>query len=294
MGMRSGGIDECFKNMDFPIRHWNPFPRRFPFPFPVATAAFLPAKENWIRRAFPTCNFSFILHGRGDFFRKGQHYVVEAPCVITQWPGEFVEYGPTPPNGTWTELYLIYSSRMMKPFEKAGLIDTGRPVWPIQSLPTIKALVEELHQLTHSSTPEDTVDRVDRVCERLIFEASLTRQADAPGLHTARAVAESFRVDLRQSFDLEQTARQHGMSTATFRRRWAEFSPISPHRYLEQLRLSEACRLLAETAHPIKSIAQAVGFDDEFYFSRRFQASYLMAPRAYRKIHLLQQRPPEP
>lgn len=288
--MRIDGMDECFKNMDFPVRHWNPFPRRFPFPFPVATANFIAEKENWIRRSFHTCNFSFILRGRGDFYRKGRYYPVEAPCVITQWPGEFVEYGPTPENSTWTELYLIYDGRLMKSFEKARLIETKRPVWPIQSLSTVQALVEELHRLAHTITPEDTVDRVDRVCERLIFEASITRQTDEYSSQLAKDVAAELRSNLRQPFDLADTARHYGMSVPTFRRRWAEFSNLSPHRYLEQLRLREACRLLAETQHPVKKIAQTVGFDDEFYFSRRFQAAIKMAPRDYRKTHHMHRR----
>ena len=215
---------------------------------------------------------------------------MEAPCVITQWPGEFVEYGPTPVNSTWTELYLIYDGRLMKTFEKARLIESKRPVWPIQSLSTVQALVEELHRLAHTITPEDTVDRVDRVCERLIFEASITRQTDEFSSQLAKDVAAELRSDLRRPFDLANTARQYGMSVPTFRRRWAEFSSLSPHRYLEQLRLREACRLLAETQHPVKKIAQTVGFDDEFYFSRRFQAAIKMAPRDYRKTHHMHRR----
>lgn len=290
MGMRTDGMDECFKNMDFPIRHWNPYPRRFPFPFPVASANFVPEKKNWIRRAFRTCNFSFILQGRGEFYRKGRYHAVEAPCVITQWPGEFVEYGPPPPDESWAELYLIYDGRLMKAFEKTGLIETKRPVWPIQAVSTVHTLVTELHVLAHTTCPEDTVDRVDRVCERLIFESSLIRRADEHIPQLAEDVASELRNDLRRPFNLEETARQYGMSVPTFRRRWAEFSSLSPHRYLEQLRLREACRLLAETPQPIKEIAQTVGFDDEFYFSRRFQAAIKMAPRDYRKTHHMLRR----
>ena len=77
------------------------------------------------------------------------------------------------------------------------------------------------------------------------------------------------------------------MSVSTFQRRWNEAMGITPARYALGLRLQEACRLLIETSDSISEVANACGFDDEFYFSRCFRREFGIPPRSYRKDHLI-------
>ena len=52
--------------------------------------------------------------------------------------------------------------------------------------------------------------------------------------------------------------------------------------YVTQLRLNRAKELLSATDMKIRDIAQAVGFEDEKYFSRRFTQEVGMSPNEYR------------
>ena len=275
-------MDRFFNNMDFSVKQWAPFSRRFPSQFPVGSADRIPRKADWVRRAFGTCNFSFILSGRGEFRRGGQTWTVQAPCVLTQWPREYVEYGP-PPGETWDELYLIYDARIMSRFKQSRLINPAEPMWPIGDIAAVHAQIVELERLANSTLPETGVDQVDRVCERLILETRLAphRTMEDP-LH--RLIAETERHP-GNSVDFETLALRHGMSLSTFRRRWAATCKLPPARFLQQLRLREACRLLAETTQPINEIAHSVGFEDELYFSRCFRKEMHMPPRDYRNAY---------
>lgn len=275
-------MDTLIKNMDFSVKHWAPYPRRFPSAFPVVTAAFI-EKDHWMRQTFLDCAFSLILRGRGEFHRNGKLWNVESPCVITQWPGEYLEYGPV--DGTWDEVYIIYEPELMPKLQRCHLIDMERPVWPIHDLPSVNAQISELELWTKSPTPEEVVDRVDRTCERLVLETWLrppSRAAVEPALMT---LLQNVKTRLDQRIDLEAEAARNGMSVATFRRRWAAISDVSPARYLQQLRMRDACRRLVETNQPIAEIAHALGFEDEFYFSRRFRKEFQMPPREYRKAY---------
>jgi AraC family transcriptional regulator of arabinose operon len=49
------------------------------------------------------------------------------------------------------------------------------------------------------------------------------------------------------------------------------------------VRLRQAARLLAFTAHPVAAIAHEVGFQSAFYFSRQFKAYYGQSPTVYRR-----------
>jgi transcriptional regulator GlxA family with amidase domain len=128
---------------------------------------------------------------------------------------------------------------------------------------------------------------MDRLCERLILESLL------PGVKTqsgsddqvVQDIVVQFRHRPHLSHDLEEIARHHGLSTSTLRRRWFEAMKITPGRYLLNLRLQNARRLLAETTLPVGEIAAQAGFQDMFYFSRRFKLETKLTPTQYRRYY---------
>lgn len=280
-------MESIFKNMDFLIKHWGSLPRRYPAQFPLITASMIALKKDWIRHPFSTCNFSFILSGRGEFHRFEKCWPVVAPCVITQWPGEHVEYGPTAQNNpsvTWDELYLIYDSALFSRFKQAQLIHADKPVWPIENISAVLTQIEEIGNIASSQHPEEEVDRMDRACERLIVESLLPAPRALQDETTViQKIQNELRSHLHKDMDVDAVAERYGLSPATFRRRWSEATEIPPAHYRLQYRLREACNLLVMTDHPIKAVARKVGFADELYFSRRFHRDIGMSPSAYRK-----------
>jgi AraC-like DNA-binding protein len=278
--------------MDFPTKHWTAFARRHPSAFPVVNTNYIANKDHWVRTAFATCNFSFVLRGQGELHRLGEICPVIAPCVITQWPGEYVEYGPLrSPAGTWDELYITYAAETKSHFEAAQLIEVNRPVWPIRDLAAVRMQAAALSQLAQADEPESVVDRVDRTCERLILEswlAPIRRPAPKGEAATVQAIMDEIRARIAEpAFRPEALAARHGWSVSTFRRRWDEVMPESPSRTLQGLRMQAACRLLVESTLPVHEIATQAGYSDEFYFSRRFRIEQGMPPREYRRAYLL-------
>jgi YesN/AraC family two-component response regulator len=59
----------------------------------------------------------------------------------------------------------------------------------------------------------------------------------------------------------------------------------SPINYLINLRLEKAKNLLVSTESPIKSIAQAVGYKDAYYFSKLFKKYCGHSPCKFRAIN---------
>jgi len=52
----------------------------------------------------------------------------------------------------------------------------------------------------------------------------------------------------------------------------------TPQRFAERLRLDHARHLLERTNLSVSEVAAEVGFDDPFYFSRRFKRAFGKAP----------------
>ena len=80
-------------------------------------------------------------------------------------------------------------------------------------------------------------------------------------------------------------AKRVAMSTDGFRRSFLSWLHTTPVRYVQQVRIREACRLLSEGDETIDRIAGQVGFADRFHFSRVFKQHTNTTPARYRKLH---------
>ncbi|MFZ0435864.1 MAG: helix-turn-helix domain-containing protein [Chthoniobacterales bacterium] len=275
-------MDIHFKNLSFPVSYWNAHEGSLRSLFRLERIGFIPRKTGWVRSQFDTVNFSLILHGGGEFHRKGHCWKVEAPCVITELDGDYLEYGPSEPHEYWTELYLVYSSGLIPRFVECGFIEESRPVWPISNPSALRPLLEELARCL--ATKEKPA-RIDRIAERIILETLLPPHVSDSSV-ISKAI-DAIQTNWQSPPNLESLAGKCNMSVSTFQRRWNESMGITPARYALGLRLQEACRLLIETGDTISEVAKACGFDDEFYFSRCFRREFGTPPRSYRKEHLI-------
>ena len=86
-----------------------------------------------------------------------------------------------------------------------------------------------------------------------------------------------------QPVTLDELVEISGMSRRNFIRTFEETTGSSPIKYLIDLRIREASRLLRSTDKSVTDIAFDVGFADSNYFSRQFRSALGISPREYRK-----------
>lgn len=90
--------------------------------------------------------------------------------------------------------------------------------------------------------------------------------------------------NFKEAVNLEDAARQAGLSPFHFLRVFSKVAGVTPHQYLLRLRLREAARLLAEGSRPVTDVAFDAGFADLSNFVRTFRRAAGLPPRAFRKI----------
>lgn len=83
-----------------------------------------------------------------------------------------------------------------------------------------------------------------------------------------------------EKISLAQLCSLTGLSRSTLLRDFARSLGVTPYRYLQALRISEAKRLLAEGSPPIEA-AMAAGFSDQSHFSSFFNMYTGLTPGAY-------------
>lgn len=282
-------MDIYFKYMDNIFMHVAPLPRRFPACPQVQSVGYTPNKSDHVTNVFSSINFSLLLRGEGTYEWQGRLHVVQAPCVITQWPGVRMDYGPRS-GTTWEELYIIYERDAIDAFQASHLLSFDQPFWLIRRETRVLEAFEALCELLQASQMDGYVDRVDRGCESLLLETHLgARYRNTPSREeeVVHAIRRTIRENPFMPYDLTALAYDYGLSPSTFRRYWKQFVPEPPGRYLTHVRMRGACRMLVETDCSIAEVARETGYEDPFYFSRAFRQIMGMAPRAYRKRHLV-------
>lgn len=80
-----------------------------------------------------------------------------------------------------------------------------------------------------------------------------------------------------------EIARRLGMGETLFRKRFRIMTSRTPHQYLRERQVQQAVGMLSETSLTVKRIAQIVGFDDPYHFSRVFREITGQSPARYRR-----------
>ncbi|MEO6004830.1 MAG: AraC family transcriptional regulator [Opitutus sp.] len=123
---------------------------------------------------------------------------------------------------------------------------------------------------------------------RAVFCAALSLKNGSGAVRTASvrtaAVRDEITTNPARPYRLEELATSAGLSVPHFCllfRRQTGYAPID---FLIRERIRRACRLLDTTPATVAAIASHVGFEDPYYFSRRFHRIMGLSPRAYRKV----------
>jgi len=94
---------------------------------------------------------------------------------------------------------------------------------------------------------------------------------------------------LEQSYgeriDLAQICRYAGLSKSTLLRAFTRSKGVTPHQYLQAIRISKAKELLKKGIRPIEA-AMLTGFADQSHFTNHFSRFIGLTPGVYREIFL--------
>lgn len=97
--------------------------------------------------------------------------------------------------------------------------------------------------------------------------------------HACEFMAQHYAEPIR----LEQLCRCTALSKSTLLRAFAKEKGVTPYRYLESLRISEAKKLLSQGVSPLDA-ALRTGFSDQSHFTKYFSRFIGLSPGVYRDI----------
>ncbi len=87
---------------------------------------------------------------------------------------------------------------------------------------------------------------------------------------------------VEETLGLDELTNELGISTTYFCRLFKKRMELTPIDYFNRLKIQRACQYLDFTDMAIQEIANAIGYDDPFYFSRAFKRVMGVPPLRYR------------
>ena len=100
---------------------------------------------------------------------------------------------------------------------------------------------------------------------------------------TAREIVRYLDEHYREDITLDSLCRWFGYSKTRLNQLFREYTGTSVCRYLMDVRMENACRMLRGSGESIYSIAMETGFSSQNYFSRQFKKYIGCTPGEYRK-----------
>ncbi len=228
-----------------------------------------------------------IEQGALEFFYRGENVVALPGTINLVNPGE-VHTGHAAVEDGWTYRMFYFSADVMQnisdqvsdrqgdmPFFKTGVIHDDRLALMIKSL--------------HADLEEGSAPALEYQSRLLsVFAALVTRHAINPPvghktgneLESVRRAKEYMEGHYRDNISLEYLASIVNMSPFHFIRVFQRQTGLSPHAYLNQVRLRKARQLLRQ-GRTIAYTAYETGFADQSHFSRHFKRTMGFTPGQY-------------
>ncbi|TFV40047.1 AraC family transcriptional regulator [Bradyrhizobium frederickii] len=220
---------------------------------------------------------SFGCHCRAGFFE------LVAGSMLVGAPGE--EYTCTHEHVSGDVCLGFFFSEDM-----VDALNGRREIWQVGATPPLPELMVlgELAQTAADGNSDIGLDEVGQILAGRFVDlvSGKPRKPATPNARDRRrAVEAALWIDdnSHEGVDLEQAAKQAGLSPFHFLRLFSSVLGVTPHQYLVRSRLRHAARLLADDDIAVTDVAYDVGFGDLSNFVRTFHRAAGVSPTRFRQ-----------
>ncbi len=222
--------------------------------------------------------------GRGWLDTPAARLPVGGGDLLLLPKGQAHAYGADPAR-PWTLYWVHFDGELVADF----LRPLGKgPLWHIGLQPRLLAEFEALLDLRRQGLSLPHFIYAAHQLQALL--ASLAVLPARAQLKSGRvldvdAVQAVMRAHLHGSLNLDELAAQFKLSRFHFAKTYRRLTGHAPIEDFIRLKMAHACRLLDEGEQGVRQIAEQLGYEDAYYFSRLFRKVVGMAPSHYRALH---------
>lgn len=229
----------------------------------------------------------YITEGQGIFSSNHiKNATIKAGDVIILFPGEWHSYHPEAEVG-WKSYWIGFRGYNIDARVKAGFLATEKPIYHVGQSVELTQLYENAMRVADEEQAY-TQQMLAGIVNHLLglvysLERNLSLALQSNNVQSINKARLFIRENLESDINMQDIARLLGMSYSNFRRLFRELAGVSPTQYLQELRLQQACELVAYSNLSIKEIAFKLHFESPEYFATKFKRKTGCTPSQYRK-----------
>lgn len=228
----------------------------------------------------------YIASGKAHFYFNGIEEIVAAGNMVIYRPKEeqrYYYYGVD-----HTEVYWVHftGSNVKNILRKYGIPDKAHVIHTGTSLEYKQIFLQMIREL--KLCKEDYEELLVNYLKQLLIMLHRLMGRKPKGrnrllMEEMDSAVSYFHENYNKPISIEEYAAGRHMSISWFIRNFKEYTEATPAQYIQSLRISNAQTLLETTNYNVSEIAQILGYDDPFYFSRVFKKQSGLSPTEFRR-----------
>ena len=228
----------------------------------------------------------YITRGQGIFESEltGTRKI-NAGDVFFLFPGVWHRFKPDKATG-WDEYWVEFDGELIRHYREKGFLVPDNPVVTVgiqEDIATNYLKITELlgeekpgFQYIASGILLQILGQIFASRKSILFEGKAVEKQ----IRQAKLlILENLHLNVSQ----ESIAESIGMGYSLYRKKFKQYTGLSPARYHIQLRISKAKDLLITSGHSMKEIAHSLGFETTDYFFRLFRQKTGFTPSEFRE-----------
>lgn len=233
---------------------------------------------------------SYIIHyvksGNGYFEVLGQTFHIKAGESFIIYPDTYVKYYPDETD-PWDYVWVNFIGIPVRNFLLNLNISKKTPVFPAKET-SPESILNDINRVYHNLEVESDVRslRLTGLLHLLFayYAEHYPVTKSEPEHKLLERSIQTIEENLsRDSFNVSSLALELNLSRATLFRLFKKNLDMSPIQYINELKITKACRFLKETDLSVKAISNSLGFSNALYFSSFFSQNVGVSPIQFRK-----------
>jgi len=234
------------------------------------------------RETFDKEALEFVAEGEGTLFLNGEKHMLRPGSVFSyrgNVPHRIENTNPKP----MLKYFLNCGGLKARELIEASTVGGSN----IVQVSSVVEIVELFEILMSNATSDSRYSRA--ICatllETLLLKVSeQTIQgsvADSRAWATYQRIRHHLQTHYLRLETMTQVAEETGVDAAYLSRVFRRFHHSSPYKFLTRLKMGHAASLLLSPDSLVKIVADELGFEDPFHFSRTFKSVYGISPEQF-------------
>jgi AraC-like DNA-binding protein len=228
----------------------------------------------------------YIIKGKGIFESELTGYKkINAGDIFILFPGVWHRFTPDIDTG-WEEYWIEFNGDLIKHYRKHDFLNPENPILKVGIHEDIAENFLEIIRLISDEKPGfqyiasgNLIQILGQAFTSVKYQQFEGRDIENQIRQARLMLHENMHVPILQ----EDVAMSIGLGYSVYRKKFKEYTGVSPAQYQINLRINKAKDLLITSNQSLKEISNRLGFESTDYFYRLFKKKTGYTPSDYRE-----------